>query len=339
MNTIKARTSAIAIICSVLIAFVIAISININYKEERAKTIDAICEDVINEIISLSSTTSDFLLFYTKRSEDQWSRYSLRIDTNLNKLKILLVDDTKALSKISRQNTYLRDGFKSLNKLIFIGEYRDFADEEMKSELSVQLLLFSREMLLAINKLDARIKKDNYASLTKSYLIIFSLLGLLSAIIYLILWWVRRAVVKPLKLLQSYTESTSKDFNQPFIVIKTNDEFQLLGDSFNVMNSTIKEHISNLNVEIKERKVAEQSLVKYKENLEITIEGRTRELKEAQEHLLINAHKAGKAEVATGVLHNIGNVLTGLLVSADIFRSNCNNDLSNKLQKVADLID
>ncbi|MEE3509760.1 histidine kinase, partial [Pseudomonas sp. 10C3] len=45
------------------------------------------------------------------------------------------------------------------------------------------------------------------------------------------------------------------------------------------------------------------------EELEIRVEERTQELKDTQSELLDTARQAGMAEIATNVLHNVGNVL------------------------------
>ncbi len=52
------------------------------------------------------------------------------------------------------------------------------------------------------------------------------------------------------------------------------------------------------------------------QNLEEMVEERTIELKKTHKELLKVAHQAGMAEISTGVLHNIGNVLTSIVVSS-----------------------
>ena len=53
-------------------------------------------------------------------------------------------------------------------------------------------------------------------------------------------------------------------------------------------------------------------------DVEDKIEQRTRELKAAQDDLLRSAQSAGMAEIATSVLHNVGNVLNSVNVSATV---------------------
>ncbi|WHS57852.1 DAHL domain-containing protein [Pseudomonas sp. G2-4] len=54
------------------------------------------------------------------------------------------------------------------------------------------------------------------------------------------------------------------------------------------------------------------------ERLEERVQERTRELKEAERELMDAARMAGMAEIATNVLHNVGNVLNSVNISADL---------------------
>ncbi|AUM70168.1 DAHL domain-containing protein [Pseudomonas fluorescens] len=54
------------------------------------------------------------------------------------------------------------------------------------------------------------------------------------------------------------------------------------------------------------------------ERLEERVQERTRELKEAERELVDAARMAGMAEIATNVLHNVGNVLNSVNISADL---------------------
>ncbi len=56
------------------------------------------------------------------------------------------------------------------------------------------------------------------------------------------------------------------------------------------------------------------------DEMERRVEARTRELQQTQAQLVATARRAGKAEVANNVLHNVGNVLNSVSVSASIVR-------------------
>jgi signal transduction histidine kinase len=95
-------------------------------------------------------------------------------------------------------------------------------------------------------------------------------------------------------------------------------------DSFQAVTDMFRAAIS--------RQRAKQALLEANESLERRVLERTRELEEqvrakeeayaqlaeAQQHLMALSRQAGMAEVATGVLHNVGNVLNSVNVSATI---------------------
>jgi len=78
-------------------------------------------------------------------------------------------------------------------------------------------------------------------------------------------------------------------------------EFVHLSDSFNSMTGKLQ--------------TSYEQLEQYSRNLELKVEERTRDLKMAQAELLRQAHEAGMAEMAVGILHNIGNAITPAKVS------------------------
>jgi signal transduction histidine kinase len=74
------------------------------------------------------------------------------------------------------------------------------------------------------------------------------------------------------------------------------------------------------------------------EGLEQRVETRTRELKDAQAELLDAARQSGMAEIATNVLHNVGNILNSVNISADVVTRQVRNSKSAGLEKAMQLI-
>lgn len=68
------------------------------------------------------------------------------------------------------------------------------------------------------------------------------------------------------------------------------------------------------------------------EELEERVHQRTRELRATQSELIATARRAGMAEIATNVLHNVGNVLTSVNVSANLI---ANRTRSSKTEGLA----
>lgn len=71
--------------------------------------------------------------------------------------------------------------------------------------------------------------------------------------------------------------------------------------------------------------------------IERTLE-RTRELREAQAALMATARKAGMAEIANNVLHNVGNVLNSVNVSAGLMHSKMRDSKAQGLAKAVQLM-
>ncbi len=94
---------------------------------------------------------------------------------------------------------------------------------------------------------------------------------------------------------------------------------------------------------------ANTDLAIHKEHLEELVEDRTKELFSTQQQAIENAHRAGMADIANGVLHNIGNILNSVNTSAhiiseltkDSFHSkfkNANQVLSENIETIQDFI-
>ncbi|MDF2466291.1 MAG: ATP-binding region, ATPase domain protein [Ramlibacter sp.] len=74
------------------------------------------------------------------------------------------------------------------------------------------------------------------------------------------------------------------------------------------------------------------------ESMEQRVHARTSELQETQAQLVTTARQAGKAEIANNVLHNVGNVLNSINVSASIVRRTIDNSRIEGLTRAVDLI-
>jgi signal transduction histidine kinase len=90
--------------------------------------------------------------------------------------------------------------------------------------------------------------------------------------------------------------------------------------------------------EIADRRRAEDELGRYRDHLEDLVAERTRELEEAQGRLVDLSRKAGMAEVAAGVLHNVGNVMNSVNVGASMARESVASLQIEAVLKVAEMM-
>ena len=82
-----------------------------------------------------------------------------------------------------------------------------------------------------------------------------------------------------------------------------------------------------------------KDLVGANASLEVRVDERTRELRVAQENLVDAARQAGMAEIATNVLHNVGNVLNSVNISAGLIGSRLHASKARGLAQAVGLLD
>ncbi|WP_224247051.1 trifunctional serine/threonine-protein kinase/ATP-binding protein/sensor histidine kinase [Hyalangium gracile] len=83
---------------------------------------------------------------------------------------------------------------------------------------------------------------------------------------------------------------------------------------------------------------ARQELRQANDELEQRVEERTRELKQAQARLVDTARSVGMAEVASNVLHNVGNVLTSAVINLEMMQRAVGASRLGKLKQATGLL-
>ena len=92
--------------------------------------------------------------------------------------------------------------------------------------------------------------------------------------------------------------------------------------------------------DISERKRAEKEIIALNRELEDRVARRTRQLDEAQKELVAEAHRAGMADIASNMLHNVGNILTSVTTTAHVLQDNIQNSkVGPSLNNAARLLD
>ena len=90
---------------------------------------------------------------------------------------------------------------------------------------------------------------------------------------------------------------------------------------------------------MEERKRANQEINKLNEELEERVLERTSQLKKAQKELLEKAHLAGMADIATSVLHNVGNVINSIIISTQIINQQARGSKLGSLARANKALD
>jgi signal transduction histidine kinase len=149
--------------------------------------------------------------------------------------------------------------------------------------------------------------------------LVCTILGLAASIIY------AKYLVRPILELQGVVGRVADGDLSARANTDQKNELGQLATSVNSMTEalllrdrTLKEANESLEQRVDERTRELQDQIVARELAH-------RELEEAQRRLMQLAREAGMAEVATGVLHNVGNVLTSINISANILRDKLTN--------------
>jgi len=155
------------------------------------------------------------------------------------------------------------------------------------------------------------------------YVLLFGLASLLLelAIMY---WVLRQEIAGPLlNFTQAAHRVSAGDF-QVDLDTARQDELGQLAGAFRTMSDKVHQR--------------EEQLREANEKLEQRVEERTRELKEVHQQLVQTARQAGMAEIATNVLHNVGNVLNSVYTSAQVARERLGEMRLEQVGRVAGLL-
>ena len=125
------------------------------------------------------------------------------------------------------------------------------------------------------------------------------------------------------------------------VIATSRDEVGDMARSFNTLQQEIAKAAIGLTGAREGLRRARDELTEININLELRVVARTVELEAAHKKLLTAARRAGMAEVAIGVLHNIGNVLNSVNISVALVEQTLrgSHGKARNLGKLADLLD
>ncbi len=156
------------------------------------------------------------------------------------------------------------------------------------------------------------------------YVLLFGMGSLLMelAIIY---WVLRQQITRPLVTFTRATDQVAAGDFKVSLDSRRDDELGRLASAFRLMAQEVRRR--------------EEALRQANEGLEQRVEERTRELKELHRQLVQTARQAGMAEIATNVLHNVGNVLNSVHTSALLAKERASGMKLEQVGRVAALLE
>ncbi len=156
------------------------------------------------------------------------------------------------------------------------------------------------------------------------YILLF---GVASLVLELLImsWVLKREISRPLQALTQAAHAVAAGDFQVKLGTARDDELGVLAGAFRTMADKVQQR--------------EEELRKANEGLEQRVEERTRELKEVHQQLVKTARQAGMAEIATNVLHNVGNVLNSVYTSAQLARERLGRMRLEQVSRVVGLLE
>lgn len=137
---------------------------------------------------------------------------------------------------------------------------------------------------------------------------------------------IQRFVSDPIRHLAETARTVAREKDYTLRATKrSDDELGQLTDGFNDML-----------IEIQSR---DKALRDARDHLEKRVDERTRELEAIHKQLLESSRQAGMAEIATNVLHNVGNVLNSLNVSTALVTDSVRKSRVTNLGKLVTMLD
>jgi len=150
---------------------------------------------------------------------------------------------------------------------------------------------------------------------------------------------ITRSITKRITKLRDAASTIGKGDLNTQIEIVSDDEIGELAASFNDMANELKESYIHLEERVQER-TAKLTAANKRLTREITKRKKaTMQLQTAQEKLVDTARHVGMAEVATGVLHNVGNVLNNVSVTTESIQKRIRNSKVSYLADVVGLLE
>ena len=156
------------------------------------------------------------------------------------------------------------------------------------------------------------------------YVLLFGVLSLLLEL-GIMYWVLKQQITQP---LLTFSQATAKlaagDFKVSLNTSRA-DELGQLASAFLQMAEELQRR--------------EEALKQANEGLEQRVEQRTRELKEVHRQLVETARLVGRAEIATNVLHNVGNVLNSVNTAALLAKERLHKLKLDSVERVAGLFE
>jgi len=186
-----------------------------------------------------------------------------------------------------------------------------------------------------------------YILLKHNTIIIIPVLFLASLAAYIISSKLQKIISQPILKLATNVKMISENKNYSIRIAKyNNDELAILISAFNEMleqiqrrDLTLVKAKNQLELKVKERTLQLTNANKRLKTEVVEREQINEKLKDTYNALVEASHQAGMMQVATDVLHNVGNVLNSVNISATLIAEIVSQSKVQNLKKVTEIIE
>jgi len=195
---------------------------------------------------------------------------------------------------------------------------------------------------------DLYVREQIYRSIRYS---VFTILGLISVLTVLLTTTLNFLIIKPIQRFRKLARSIANGDFSKRIEVRQTDVIGEISNEVNSLMDQLQMAIREINRVMEAMAAGDFSgkitvnlagdLHKLKTHTNRSIEilnERTEQLKAAQQEIVDKAHKAGMADIASGTLHNVGNILNSVKVSAQLIKNEIDQSNINNFKRANDLL-
>ncbi|NOR12817.1 MAG: HAMP domain-containing protein [Candidatus Aminicenantes bacterium] len=237
-------------------------------------------------------------------------QHDLRISTNVKNERNERAIGTRVSKEVS--NAVLVEGKPWVDRAFVVNDWYITAYEPIRN--------INNEI---IGILYVGMLERPYIDTTNRVMLAFTIMASLCVVFLLvILYFSTSRIINPLRNMVIATQEIAKGDLNLEVKVDSKDEIGDLADSFNKMIADLKS--------------ANEKLIDWGKTLEKKVKERTKELREAQAHLIQTEKLASLGKLAAGVAHEINNPLGGILIYSHLLLEDFDKESPyyNNLEKI-----